>query len=60
MLMFINKYTDNKQLIKFRLLSQINYNKFKFAFTNTYCFQNITNFNDSLTSLINLHVQNTK
>ena len=53
---FRKKYTDDKKLIKFRLLSQINYNKFKFDFTNTYRFQNITNFNDSLTSLINVHV----
>ena len=52
---FRKKYTDDKKLIKFRSLSQINYNKFKFDFTNTYRFQNITNFNDSLTSLINVH-----
>ena len=52
---FQKKYTDDKKLIKFRSLSQINYNKFKFYFTNTYRFQNITNFNDLLTSLINVH-----
>ena len=52
---FRKKYTDDNKLIKFRSLSQINYNKFKFDFINTYRFQNITNFNDSLTSLINIH-----
>ena len=42
-------------MIKIRSLSQINYNKFNFYFTNTYYFQNITNFNDPLTSIIKYH-----
>ena len=52
---FQTKYTDNYKFIKWRSLTLINYNIFKFNFTNTYCFQNITNINDLLTSIINCH-----
>ena len=47
-------YTD-KITIKYRPLSIINYNTSKYNFANTYKIQDITNFNKTLNSLINLH-----